>query len=280
MLLDLSEWEQRPSCLTAAAYEWRSVICENYPRLAGGKTLLFRSLEIGFSHTEHHQRMVDTVFDSQNDEVIADLLHAWTSRDDSNEPPPSLGVDAKHLVGLRPSSQELRQLVIRAVGSIGYQGFEQVGVEGFFGLLDHLHAGVEDMDDKEGWATLLLDTIQSPDDVPPLPHPYWESLAELSVSESQRLEGVAWKSDVMESLENNLEWDKLEAWMGIVWMVWPKVGSTTEDVRGVMLSLFHQRPGAIQKLEQWLERWSEGHGNTVPETFEEICRQALREAAQ
>ena len=225
--------------------------------------------------------MIDTVFDSQNDEVIADLLHAWTFRDDSNEPPPSLGVDAKHLVGLQPSSQELRQLVIRAVGSIGYQEFEQAGVEGFVGLLDHLHAGVEDMDDKEGWATLLLDTIQSFDDVPPLPHPYWESLAELSVSESQQLEGVAWNPDVMESLKSNLKWDKLEAWMGIVWMVWPpETVSTMEKVRDVMLPLFHKRSGAIQKLERWMERWSERRGRTVPESFKQICEGARPEAAQ
>ena len=292
MLLDLSEWEQRPSCLTAAAYEWCSVICENYPSLVDGKNFLFLSLEIGFrhldpqhpqpltklTHTEHHQYMVDIVFDSQDEEVTADLLHAWTSRDDSNEPPSSLGVYARHLIGLRPSSQRLRRLVLRAVGTIGYQGFEQVGVEEFFKLLDHLQASVEDMDDKESWAALLLDTIQSPDDVPPLPHLYWESLAELSVSESQRLEGVALSQRVVESLKSNREWDKLEAWMGIVWMVWPpKTGSTEEKAT---LPLFRQRPGAIQKLEQWIERWGERRGETVPESFKQICERARREAAQ
>ena len=296
MLRDLVRWEQRPSYLAPAAYEWCSVICENYPGLADGEALLFLSLEIGFrhldpqhpqplaklTHTEHHQPMVDIVFDSQDDGVIADLLHAWTSHNDSNEPPPLLDVYTRHLIGLRPSSQRLRRLVIRAVGSIGYQEFEQAGVEGFFELLDHLQASVEDMDGKEGWATLLLDIIQSPDGIRHLSHPYWESLVELSVLESQRLESVAWSPHIMASLESNGEWDRLEAWTGILWMVWPpEVGSTTEeDVRGAMLSLFRQQPGAIQKLEQWMEQWGERRGKPVPESFQQICEQARPEVAQ
>lgn len=265
MLLDLSKWEQRSSCLTAAAYEWCSTICENYSSLADGKTLLSLSLEIGFrrldpkhpqsltklTHMEYHQFMVDTVFESQDDEVIADLLHVWTSHNDSNEPPPLLNLYAKYLIRLRPFSQRLRRLVIRAIGLIGYRGFERVGVEEFFKLLDLLQATVEDMDDKGGWAMLLLDTVQSSEGIQYLSHPYWELLAELSVSESRRLEGVALRLRVVESLESNLEWDKLEAWMGIVWMVWPpETASTIEKVRDVMLLLFRQRSGAIQKLER------------------------------
>ena len=265
MLLDLSKWEQRSSCLTAAAYEWCSTICENYSSLADGKTLLSLSLEIGFrrldlkhpqsltklTHMEYHQFMVDTVFESQDDEVIADLLHVWTSHNDSNEPPPLLNLYAKYLIRLRPFSQRLRRLVIRAIGLIGYRGFERVGVEEFFKLLDLLQATVEDMDDKGGWAMLLLDTVQSSEGIQYLSYPYWELLAELSVSESRRLEGVALRLRVVQSLESNLEWDKLEAWMGIVWMVWPpETASTIEKVRDVMLLLFRQRSGAIQKLER------------------------------
>ena len=273
------------------AYEWCSAICENYPSLADGNQLLFLSLEIGFrhldyrnpqieatiTHTELHNRIVDIVFEGGNDEVVADLLHAWTSY----PPGPSLGKCASHLIGLRPTSQRLRRLVIRAVGSIGYQGFKQVGLEGLFELLDHLHASVEDMDDKEGWTTLLLDVIQSSEGIRHLSHPYWESLAELSILELRRLGGTAWSPHIMGSLEGSQEWDKLEAWIGIIWMVWPpETGSATEeDVRGVMLSLFRQRPEAIQKLDRWLGRWSERHGE-VPERFQQICVRARPEAAR
>ena len=296
MLLDLANWERRPSCLTTAAYEWCSVISEKYSNPEDGKNLLVLSLEIGFrqldhklpqiltklTHTEHHRRMADVVFESGNEEAIADLLHAWTPHSDSHEPPPSLKMYARHLVGLRPASPRLRRLVIRAVGLIGYQGFAQV--EGFFTLLDQLSAGVEDMDGNGGqWAALLLDTIQSPDNIQHLPYPYWELLTELSILESQHLEGVTRSPDVVKYLEGGGHgWDKLECWMGIVWMAWlPETGSTAEgEVRVATLSLFRQRTGAVQKLERWMERWSGRCGKVVPQSFQQTCEQARNDAVQ
>ena len=300
MLHDLAEWERRPSCLTTEAYKWCSVISRNYSDLVDGKNLLFLSLEIGFrqldpkhpqipaelTHTKHHRRMADIVFESGDEEVIADLLHARTSRSGSHKPPSSLNACARHIVGLRPSSPRLRRLTIRAVGLIGYQRFAQVGMEGFFELLNQLGAGVEDMDGNEGWTTFLLDTIQSSEDVQHLSLPYWELLTELLILESQRLEAVAWSPRIMASLEGNQEWDqergKLECWMGIVWMAWPpETGSTAEgEVRDATLSLFRQRPGAAQKLEEWMERWSERSGKAVPESFRQVCEQVRHEAAQ
>ena len=300
MLLDLVKWERRPSCLTTEAYGWCSVICKNYSNLVDGKNLLFLSLEIGFrqldpkhpqipaelTHTKHHRRMADIVFKSGDEEVIADLLHAWTSRSGSHKPPSSLNACARHIVGLQPSSPRLRRLVIRAVGLIGYQRFTQVGVERFLELLNRLSADIEDMDGDESWATFLLDAIQSSDGIQHLPYPYWELLTELLILEAQRLEAVAWSPCVMASLEDNQEWDqergKLECWMGIVWIAWPpETGSTAEgEVRGATLSLFRQRPGAVQKLEQWVERWSERSGKVVPESFRQACEQARHEATQ
>ena len=86
----------------------------------------------------------------------------------------------------------------------------------------------------------------------------------------------------MESLEGDQEWGKLECWMGIVWMVWPpETGSTTEeDVLRVTLLLFCQRPGAIQKLERWMERWSGRSGKDVSESFRRACEQARLEPAR
>ena len=295
MLHDLAEWERRPSCLTTAAYEWCSVISEKYSDPADGKDLLFPSLKIGFrqldpklpqitaelTHTEHHHRMADIVFKRGDEEVIADLLHAWTSHSGSHEPLPSLEVYARHLVDLRPSSPRLRWLVMRAVGLIGYQGFAQV--EGYFTLLDQLSVGIEDMDGNSGqWAALLLDTIQSPDAIQRLPYLCWELLTELSILESQHLEGVTWNPDVMKSLKGSHGWAKLECWIGIVWIAWPpETGSTAEgEVGDAMLSLFRQRPDAVQKLEQWMGRWGEGCGKVVPESFRQACEQARREAAQ
>ena len=69
--------------------------------------------------------------------------------------------------------------------------------------------------------------------------------------------------------------------MGAVWMIWPPgVGRMTEEDLGhPTLLLFRQRPGAIQKLEQWMERWSKQLFGSIPETFRQLCKQA-HEAAQ
>ena len=165
--------------------------------------------------------------------------------------------------------------MIRAVGSIGYQGFERVGLQGFCDLLDHLCANDEDLDDKGVWARLLLDTIQSSEGMRRLSHSHWEMLVELLILEPRLLQGVVWSPCVTASLESDREWDRLECWMGVVWMAWPPgTGSTAgEDVRRAMLSLFRQRPGAIPKLEQWIGRWSVKHGKAAPDNFRQICEQ-------
>ena len=87
----------------------------------------------------------------------------------------------------------------------------------------------------------------------------------------------------MRSLEGDQEWDKLECWTGIVWMVWPLriSGSTEGDVQYMMLLLFHQRPGAIQKLRAWMDKWKSAEfRRIVPRNFQTICEQADLEAIQ
>ena len=295
MLGDLAGWKRRPHSLTMMAYELCSAISENHSSLADGRRLLFLSLQIGFrhldpqdpripvelAHTSFHPWMVDIVFESGDDEVIADFLHAWTSHGDSHEPSPSLGLCAGHLIGLRPSSRRLRRLVIRAVELIGPWEFE-VGEGEFFRLLNHLRVGVEDMDKEDPWVTLLTHVIQHPEGVRNLPHPYWELLVELSLSGSLQHGSIAWDPDIMTSLEGDQEWGKLECWTSIAWMLWPpEAGITTEaDLGGVTLSLFRRRPDAILKLGRLAERWSEERCEGVPESFRRICDQASQTGPQ
>ena len=283
MLVDLAGWEQRPSCLTTMVYGLCSVIFENHSNLADGTRLLSLSLQIAFRRpdpqhpqmptVDHHQRMIDVVFESGDEEAIADLLHAWTSHGDSHEPFLPLGMCASHLIGPRSSSQRLRRLVIRSIELIDPQEFEKVGTEGFCQRLDHLQVGVEDMDRGARWVKLLAHVIQRAEGARRLPHSYWETLTELLTSESQLPEGVAWDPDVVTNLGGSQEWDKLERWMGIVWMVWPSgtEGSQERRVWDAMLSLVREQPGASTEFKQWMERWSDKHGKSVPQSFQEIC---------
>ena len=103
ILYSLTTWKSWPSFFTEMAYKWCSVVCERRPDLKGencrGRELLFLSLEIRFhdfdfpeqgtgslamyakllTRTEHHRRMVDLVFESGEDEMIADFRHSQIS---------------------------------------------------------------------------------------------------------------------------------------------------------------------------------------------------------
>jgi hypothetical protein len=116
-----------------------------------------------------------------------------------------------------------------------------------------------------------------------LSHWYWELLVDLTISLPWLLQDrPAYSPRITEFLTGAQEWSKLEYWIGIVWMLWPPGagGMTREDVEDSTRLLFRQRPGAIQKLEQWMERWSRGPVNHIPDSFRLVCEQARGAARQ
>jgi hypothetical protein len=107
---------------------------------------------------------------------------------------------------------------------------------------------------------LLLEIVQTSEGAQHLSHYYWELLVELEISLSVWPgEEIAYNPQTITFLTEAQEWSKLEYWMGIVWMVWPpgSGGITEEDLDHSMLLLCRQRLGAVQKLEQWMERWGQ-----------------------
>ena len=295
-LRDLVKLEARPLHLTEIAYEWCSAIYECRENFEDWESLLLVCLELGFryldpfthvtlAHTEHHRALVDVVFKSQKSDAIADLLQAWTMQVSFLEyADEMIGMCTGHLIGLHnrvPFSPRLRWLIIRSIDVIGYNGFEDAGVEKLVELLDHLHVAAEDVDRPGRWASLLLDVIRSPGGTQRLSHWYWEVLVKFAVSEYWWLEfGDTDARKIAKSLIDAQEWDKLECWIGIVWMYSESAGIKEEDLEHSMLLLFRQRPGAAQKLEQRLERWSQQHSSMrIPESFQRTLTQA-QEAVQ
>lgn len=268
------------------------MICTKYRHLDEGKTLLFLSLQIGFCHQDpqqqqlgsglihprYHESMVDVVFGSQQDEVIADFLYFWTSGIFHITPHTSLAMCARHLAdlpNLSSASPRLRRLVVRTIGLIGYQGFEKVGVESFIGLLDRLDVSVNDVDSKSKWTILLLGVIKSPEARDRLSYSYWELLLELCPS--SRLEfprAPDYDPHIMTSLHAAQEWDKLACWICVVWVEWPPYAKRlSRDLGRVMLSLFRQRPDSLQKFEEWWER----KRKCIPVAFQRIYERGLLE---
>ena len=301
MLSDLVKLEARPLALTKIVYGWCSAIWENRQNFGDKESFLLVCLEIGFrrldangpsigvflTHTEHHKGLADVVFESQKSKAIADLLRAWTAGGHSFGSAHLLLSDcAKHLIGLHslvPFSSRLRRLVIRSVEVIGYQPFEGVGVERFIQLLDLLCVTVDDMDNKDEWALLLLDVIRSSRGARYLSHWYWELTAELAVSESRWLRlGPTNGQKIMESLRDAQEWSNLECWMATVWMLSPpEAGAMTEeDLDHSMVLLFRKQPDAAQELKRWMERWSQESKKDIPESFWRVCERAYEVAQQ
>ena len=299
VLRDLIRLESRPECLAEMAYEWCSVICE-HQRFEDWESLLLDCLEIGFrhldswsrwvvglclTHTEHHRGLADAIFKSRNSEAIADLLRAWTAGNWRLGPAYTLlSACTGHLIDLHnlvPFSSKLRRLVIHSVELIGYEGFEEVGMERLVELLNYLRVDIDTWN-KSKWISLLLDTIRSPEEAQNLSNHSWELLVELAISELEEVRRATYDPQVMASLSEAHEWDKLECWMGVVWMAWPpETEEMTEGFERVTVSLLRHRPGATQKLTQWVKRWnkefSEDRG--MPRYFELICNRA-HEAAQ
>jgi hypothetical protein len=119
------------------------------------------------------------------------------------------------------------------------RGFE--GVAGsFVELLNHLHISVEDMDWQIKWISILVEIIQSAEGVRHLAVHVWDLLAELTTEYSRTFEDrVTYDPHVTEFLLDAQEWEKLECWLGVVWMVWlPETGDVTEDVESATNLLF------------------------------------------
>jgi len=297
ILSDLARMENHPRYLTERAYKWCSAICENYQNFTDGQQLLFLSLKIGFRHlnpeslwrqgplihTEHHPKLADIIFESGGDEAISDLLVAWTLGYPSHGPLNGCVMHLTLLHKLQPFSPRLQQAIISSVETIGYNGFKEVEVEAFVALLNSLDVAVKDVGQQIQWPLLLLGITQFSEAAQHLSHHYWVLLVELTILYSFWLEPhPTYNPQVMTSLKDAQDWDKLECWMGVVWMIWPPKDDEPmeKELECGMLLLFQQQPGAIKKLQQWMEQWSNEWGLDVPKSFAQICEEACLRRVQ
>ena len=300
-LCDLAKLESRPPRLTEITYEWCSAIYANRDKFEDWENLLLYCLELGFrhlntrgstahiklTHGEHHRELVDVVFKSQKSEVIADFLRALTAGYSLPEQAGEVvGICIGHLVDchkLVPFLPRLRLLVIRFIGLTGYKGFEGVRVEKLIGMLDHLHVTIEEMDDTDidEWSSLLLAVIRSSEAPQRLSDWYWERSVELAALGWTPEFGDTQVLKIAESLIDAEEWGKLECWIGIAWMYSGFGRTSQEELEPPTLLLLRRRPGAVQKLEQWIEKRDRcrARGRCFPEALQRILTRA-HEAVQ
>ena len=132
------------------------------------------------------------------------------------------------------------------------------GPDNWIELLNHLRVTYKDMYFISAWSSILLDVIRSPEGTQCLFDWCWEPLGKFAVRDSWWWGfGDLDSLKIARSLVEAEEWGKLECWIGIVWMFSESAGITEEDLEHPTLLLLCHRPGAAQKLEQWMEQWSQ-----------------------
>lgn len=281
----LTQLKGHPKYLGEVAYRWCAMIWRNRGSYKYWEDLLLLSLEVGFRHirppdawylplppltgTEPHREMFNTVLKRNNNEEIADL--AWASFMLDRSGRLWLNTLADYIVGLNggatePSPQGVVQTFIFCVESMGLDALEDVGKERFVVLLNHLHIGIRDLVLPGGcktWSAILLEITQSAKEAQDLAIQSWELLAELATKGYFR--GATYNPGVATSLVGAGMWDKLECWLGIVWVAWPQeLGSVAEGLEDAMKALEKERRGALRER---MERWSERHRRDLPESF-------------
>ena len=252
-------------------------------------TLLSTILEIGFRivgpghdpsalhlrHTPHHDRMLETAFSSDDDEVIADAVSIWIASGD-HAPPGSL---ARHLTRRversTPFSPRLRQMSIHVIERTWHGELETAGLE-TVRLLNRLDVDVDDMAEQDVWGQLLVNAIRTPAGLENMSSHYWRVLGELPLPTNLVTPGSR-DVEVMVSLETTEDWEKLEVWMVVVWLSSsasaPK--PVMEDVKRVTLNLLLRRSSTPPRFEALCERGSlnPSHGAEL----RRVCDQARAE---
>ena len=312
LLKDLLAWGNRPTYLVPMAYRWCSAISEKMrehggdeltsggrPRLQYSNNyarLLSNSLAIAFRHigsrttfspirlphTHHHEWMLDAIFTTEDDDLIADAVYVWIV--DREVTPP--GSCTRRLLKLtergQPFSPRLRSTILLAVERLRDSELKAAGLE-FVYLLNNLKVGVDDMG-GENWklVELVIYVLRSPIGLSYLSSHYWLLLRNLiSMGPDPRRSFYSGRDMVMKSLEETQDWDKLETWVLHVWWSAKSFCPRKEDIERITLTLFRQRPSAIPKFEDLYEkrRQFSSHSpfNVHEDEFRRICDQARAE---
>ena len=256
----------------------------------GYTDLLLTALKVGFrrsesrnsdlEYTPHHERMFDIAFSSDDDDVIADAARAWVVDPDRAEISSFVRYLAKRMEVAAPFSPRLRQTIIRVIQQARFSdNLKAAGLElETARLLDRLDLDVGEAEgvDHWVWQQLLVSLVRSPTGRKGLSSNCWRLLGKLAV-------GGSWTSltlnevemEVLRSLYDAEDWEKLEAWM---LTVWPYIGcwseEWTKDVEQMTLELFQRRSSAISRFEDLCaKRLRDQYADRV----RQMCNQARAE---
>jgi hypothetical protein len=309
-LNDLLAWGNRPEYLIPMAYQWCSAISKKIREHRGDEPtsedlsslddrnnyghIMFLSLAIAFrhigsedvhlhgrlSHTPHDEWMLDAIFTRGDDDAIADAVYV---RIVDNKAPS--GSCTRRLLKLtergRPFSPRLRWTILRCVQQCWYSQLGAAELE-FVCLLNNLEVSVGEAGDaSRAWTYLLIYALLTPMGQGRLSSHYWLLLGNLISVFPEMPSADDRQAEVMESLEEAQDWEKLETWMLVVWWSLYRSDSVQiQNVERVTLTLFRQRPSAVPKFEDLLQNHTQSYFtlfNTYKDVLRRVCDKARAE---
>ena len=227
------------------------------------------------NHTPHHDLMFEVAFSSNDDEAVADAVSVWIA-DSAGVPPGSVArYFSRRVESSAPFSPRLQQMSVRAIERIGRSELWEVGRE-ILRLLNRLHVDVDgSVPRRVIWARLLVSLIRSPAGLEGLSLHHWHLLDELLTALSANY--ISRDVEVMKSLEEVEDWERLEVWMAVIWKsipAWTVPGpSSMQDIEQVTLKLLLQRPTAIPRFEALC--CNSGEADSNEGRLRRVCNEAL-----
>ena len=228
--------------------------------------LVSSALEVGFrlhdphhgrsalhlSHTPYHDQMFKTAFSSNSDETIADAACIWIADSAGRPPSPITGYLARRAKSATPFSPRLRRVLISVIERVWERELEASGLE-IVQLLNRLEAGVDDIVDGKSWVRLLISAIRlvtGPEGLFPC---YWDLLDKFASDKSQVFPRFKPRDvEVMRSLEDAEDWEKLETWMVLTWQSGVDEAPALDsmgDINRATLKLLLRRRSALPRFE-------------------------------
>ena len=237
--------------------------------------LLLTILEIGFrlvapdrhrpafhlNHTSNHNWVFETAFSRSDDDALADAVSAWIAGGDRTRPGLCASYLAERVEGNYSFSPRLRLMCIRLIECTGPGGFGVESASEVVRLLNCLDADVDDLGDPYRWSRLLIKTVCSTTEPGGLSSHYWRLLGKLvsrhgAIFPSDDTDPVSSGAEVMKSLEEVEDWEKLEVWMVIGWL--SETTESMEEIGRVTLKLLLERPSALPSFEVQCNTWLSG----------------------
>jgi hypothetical protein len=162
----------------------------------------------------------------------------------------------------------------------------------FVPLLNNLEVSVGEAGDAgRAWGHLLIRVLFTPIGQRHLSSHYWILLGNLISMFPDARSAKDRQTEAMKSLEEAQDWEKLETWMLVVW--WSKYDAgpiPIQDIERETLTLFRQRPSAIQRFEGLLASHTQSTAhplypqvisyplfNTCKDILRRMCDQARTE---